>query len=169
MVGISKIGERFRILLRLEVGRIGRRTSNVERRAAWPLFFLRVGVGGVFLCAGLLKAADPFQGVMDILSFRLLPYEMAVGLAHALPWLEICAGILLIFHKLYSGALTVLGICLAVFILALGSAWWRGLDISCGCFGASRGPTHYFWLVSRDAGLMIALLLLAWRERQRVK
>jgi uncharacterized membrane protein YkgB len=44
---------------------------------------------------------------------------------------------------------------LAVFIVAIVSAWARGLDIDCGCFGKGNISSNYTWLLVRDL-LMLA-------------
>ena len=56
----------------------------------------------------------------------------------------------------------VLVIMNAVFLLALSTAWARGLDISCGCFGkeAHNIQTHFPQLFLRDAALLATAIIL---------
>ena len=54
-----------------------------------------------------------------------------------LPWLELLVGICLIGGILVGGALLASITMAAMFVFALSSALYRGLEISCGCFGAS--------------------------------
>ena len=60
--------------------------------------------------------------------------------AFYLPWLEILCGLALITRCLYAGALAILLCPYLVFIGATISAKVRGIDITCGCFGAA---SHY--------------------------
>jgi hypothetical protein len=60
----------------------------------------------------------------------------------------------------------------AVFLVAVGSAWARGLQIDCGCFGGggqvAAGRTAYPAEVARDAGLLVVALALARRPASRL-
>ena len=62
-------------------------------------------------------------------------------------------------------------VLLVVFIVGVGSAWARGLQIDCGCFGnggqVAAGQTAYPAEVARDVGLLIVALLLARWPRSR--
>lgn len=132
--------------------------------SGWLERLLRLGVGGVFVYAGILKSLDPFQFVLDIQTFRLVPYPVSVVLALYLPWIEISAGVLLALRKLYAGALAILLVALAVFSLAILSAWFRGIPITCGCFGGPSSQATYGGLMFRDAMLLAAVILLAVRD-----
>ena len=138
---------------------------NPVARNILPL--LRIGLAAVFVYAGILKVLDPSQFLADIESYRLLPYLAAVGTALYLPWLEICCGVALLFKRAYSGSLLILAALAGAFAVALGSAWWRGLDISCGCFGGNGSTANYPWLIARDLGIMTVLGVLVMAEWRR--
>ena len=99
----------------------------------------RLLAGGTFAAAGLLKALDPAQFARDVDHYRILPYFAAAPVALYLPYLEIVCGLAVFVPALRRGAAAVLLAAATLFILALGSAWARGLDIRCGCFGAAAG------------------------------
>jgi len=99
----------------------------------------KVALSGVFLYAGSLKAFDPAGFALSIDNYRLLPYPVAAALAVYLPWLELFCGLGVLWPRTRLGALAVLiGLSLG-FSGAIASAWLRGLDISCGCFGSEEG------------------------------
>ena len=98
---------------------------------------LRVLLGAVFCYAGVAKALNPGQFAIDIDHYRLLPYFALAPLALYVPWLEIVSGISVVFGPARRGALFVLLALNFIFTLAVGSALVRGLDITCGCFGAA--------------------------------
>jgi putative oxidoreductase len=105
---------------------------------------LRLLVGGVFLVAGVLKGLDPAHFAADIDHFRLLPYFAVAPLALYLLWLEIICGLAVLVSAMRRSALLLLLALTIVFIAAITSAWMRGLDIRCGCFGAaSTAPLAY--------------------------
>src|SRR5690242_10825222 len=104
---------------------------------------VRLALGGVFVYAGVLKIADPVAFAGSIAAYKIVPYFASYLAAAILPWVEVISGALLIAGvRVRSGAL-VIALLNVVFMLALGSAIARGLDIDCGCFrqgGAKTSP-----------------------------
>ena len=128
-------------------------------------FFLRILVGALFVYAGSLKVINPGQFATDIDHYRLLPYFMIPPLAFYLPWLEIISGTAVILGPGRSGGLALLLTLSLVFAAALGSAWARHLNISCGCFGSM--DTHSLGIsLVRDILLFRALLWLFLRSAE---
>jgi hypothetical protein len=63
-------------------------------------------------------------------------------------------------------------VLLLVFVGAVASAWARGLQIDCGCFGdggqVAAGRTAYPVEILRDLALLLAALALARWPRSRL-
>ena len=125
----------------------------------------RLLVGGVFVYAGWLKAAEPGVFIRDIWNFQLVPEDWAYWLAAYLPYLEIIVGLALVTGMQRCGAHVVLGVMLTVFLVALVSAAARDLDVNCGCFGGSAeeaSAASLTWAIIRDlllfAGLAVSIL-----------
>ena len=78
-----------------------------------------------------------------------------------LPWLEIAAGAALLGKRWRLGALLIVAGLLLVFMGALGSAWWRGVDVSCGCFGHEIERAAWWIPMGRDA-VLLAIAAAAW-------
>jgi putative oxidoreductase len=97
---------------------------------------LRTLLALALLVAGAAKAFQPENFAVEVDRFQLTPWLLSVVLGYFLPWLELVTAVGLLATPLYLGAL--LSVCALgmTFTIAVGSAWWRGLDISCGCFGA---------------------------------
>jgi uncharacterized membrane protein YphA (DoxX/SURF4 family) len=135
---------------------------------------LRLGVAGVFFYAGVMKIWDFKHGqsatpdfTVAIQHFEILPHpDLAVVLAVYLPWLEVVAAISLFVRRLALGGATAITGMTTVFLIALASAWHRGLDISCGCFGKDEVSTNYPTLLVRDGVLLAAAIVLVWRDWQ---
>jgi putative oxidoreductase len=121
----------------------------------------RLLLGGTFAYAAVLKLADPATFATDIAHYRLLPYPLTLAVSVYLPWLElVCAMAVLVRWRERGAQALLLGVCV-VFSLALASAWWRGLDISCGCFGHAGVATALPFALARSTALgLVALLLL---------
>ncbi|MEM6884624.1 MAG: MauE/DoxX family redox-associated membrane protein [Verrucomicrobiota bacterium] len=125
------------------------------------VFVLRIGIGALFLYAGVIKAWSPDDFLKDVLSYQLLPYSVAVMTVWYLPYLEILCGLSLMLGRQLKESLLVLAGLMAVFLMAIAISWARDLDITCGCFGGS-GEANYPWLIFRD--LLIGMgLFLIWR------
>jgi putative oxidoreductase len=123
--------------------------------------------GGLFLYAGVVKASDPSAFLADIRSFDLLPDPFAAWLALSLPWLEILAGLAVMIGPLRSGGLLLLNLALVAFFVAIAQAWWRGISIHCGCFGAQTGASEYIELFLRDLLLLALGLWLSFRQPRK--
>lgn len=95
---------------------------------------LRWFIGGILIWAALSKLANLQSFLGAILSYQLpLPGWSVWWVVVVLPWLELLCGLLLIRGHLVRPALAWSALLFSVFVLATGQAWWRGLDISCGC------------------------------------
>lgn len=136
----------------------------------WLATLARLLVGGVFLVAGVLKLPDPAAAVRAVRAYRLLPESLVAPVAFGLPVIEIAVGLALILGVFVRTAAVVSAVLLVVYMAGIGSAWARGLQIDCGCFG-SGGPVqqaNYLPEMLRDAGLLIVALALARWPRSRL-
>ncbi|XHR28660.1 MAG: DoxX family protein [Chthoniobacteraceae bacterium] len=133
----------------------------------WGSLLLRWVIGWLFIVAGVLKVMDPVAFVQAIEGYRILSGPPASLLALYLPWLEILCGAGLLTRRFfYTGSLALLTALTLVFIVALVSAWARGLDIECGCFGPSGSVGQIGIALVRDFVLLAALVWL-WLEEQK--
>lgn len=116
----------------------------------------RVVLGVAFVYASWYKLLRPEEFAQAILNYRVLPPETVNLPAIILPWLELICGLLLLAGLFTAGSSLLVAGMLTLFLGALGSALFRGIDISCGCF-SPRGVTPLSWgLLLRD-GLLLAL------------
>jgi uncharacterized membrane protein YphA (DoxX/SURF4 family) len=145
-----------------------------ERRALlpWLATAARLLVGGVFVVAGLLKLPDPAAAVRAVRAYRLLPESVVAPVAFGLPVVEIAVGLALLAGVFVRTAAISSAVLLVVFLAAVGSAWARGLQIDCGCFGSvgqvAAGETSYPAEILRDAALLLVALALARWPRSRL-
>lgn len=131
---------------------------------------VRLILAGLFVYAGVVKMLRPDLFFADILSYQLLPVWAALVVAYLLAPLEVLVGLGLLW-KPTRGAAVLLGVAMmTVFIVAIMSAWARGLDISCGCFGGnSEAAASYPWLIFRDLLFITAFLMVALPAHVSVK
>ena len=138
---------------------------------------VRAVVAGIFLVAGVLKIWDFAHArwatpdfTIAIQHYELLPSpDLAVLLAVYLPWLEVTAALALFTRRLALGAAAAMLGMSAMFLAAIGSAWWRGLNIACGCFGKDHAPTDFRTLILRDLVLLAAVAAIFLHEWRRAR
>ena len=139
--------------------------------APWLATAARLVLGGVFVVAGVLKIPDPAAAVRAVRAYQLLPEALVGPVAFGLPVLEIAVGLALLLGVFVRTAAIAAAVLLAVFLGGVGSAWARGLQIECGCFGGggydANAAGDYPWEIARDLGLLIASAYLVVRPRTR--
>jgi uncharacterized membrane protein YphA (DoxX/SURF4 family) len=138
----------------------------------WLALAGRLLLGGVFVVSGALKLPDPAAAVRAVRAYQLLPEPLVAPVAFGLPALEIAIGLALIVGLFVRTAALASALLLVVFIAAVASAWARGLQIDCGCFGGggqvAAGETAYPEEILRDVGLLLVALALARWPRSRL-
>ena len=128
----------------------------------------RLVLGGVLIAAGASKVTDPDGSVRAVRAYRLLPDGLERVVGYGLPPLEIVIGLLLVVGLATRLAAVVAGLLMVAFVVGVASAWARGLQIDCGCFGgggdvAGDQSAAYFWEIARDVGLLVlAAALTCW-------
>ncbi len=92
-----------------------------------------------------------------------LPPGVANTVAVTLPWIELLCGLLLIAGVWRREAALVTALMLFVFVLAIASALWRGIDLeNCGCFSlGSEGRRAGALLIVSDLALLAGAALIA--------
>jgi len=132
----------------------------------------RALLGAVFVVAGVLKIPDPAAAERAVRAYRLLPEALVSPVAFGMPVGEIAVGLALLAGVFVRTAAIASAVLLAVFIAAVSSAWARGLQIDCGCFGGggevAAGETAYGTELLRDAALLLVALALARRPRSHL-
>ncbi|MCG3150079.1 MAG: hypothetical protein PCFJNLEI_03548 [Verrucomicrobiae bacterium] len=131
----------------------------------WLNLVLRWLLGGFFVYAGVAKIIDPAGFAKNIANYQMLPHDYVNLLAITLPWIEVVPGLLLmagIWRR--PSALAIAGM-LVVFIIAIGSALSRGLNINCGCTGTVGGATIGLTKIAENIGWFAMAIWLIWKER----
>jgi uncharacterized membrane protein YphA (DoxX/SURF4 family) len=133
----------------------------------WLYHILRLGLAVIFIYAGVVKLLDPRAFAHAIAQYDLIPEVLLPLVAVGLPALELLAGVGLIFEV--RGSLTLIALLLLIFLVVLGYALWRNLDIDCGCFTLDELDAHDGVITAfrRDLVMIGATLFLYWRRRSR--
>ncbi|TQL68652.1 putative membrane protein YphA (DoxX/SURF4 family) [Nocardioides albertanoniae] len=127
----------------------------------------RLYLGFVFLAAGIAKLPEPTITEQAVRGYQLLPWQLAATYAIAMPIAEIILGAMLVLGLFTRTAAVAVALGLCSFLLGITSAWVRGLDIDCGCFGGGGASADPAYLADtfRDLGwLAIAVFLILLRR-----
>ena len=131
----------------------------MKKAQPWIGLLVRLGLGGVLLYAGYLKAFTPDKSMMAVRAYELLPIWLANAFGIILPWLEMGAGLLLIVGVAVRYAAIFGAVLMVAFIIAIAQAWARGLSIDCGCFGdggaVDPSEKKYLQSILRDIGFAL--------------
>ena len=124
------------------------------------LLVIRLVVGFVFIFAAVSKAADPEGFAQAIFNYKLLPDFLINILAITLPWIELSAGLLLMFGISAKENSAILSGLLVIFIIAIVISLLRGLDIDCGCFGTVDGSKVGILKILENFGLLVCGIIV---------
>lgn len=149
------------------------RSLSVRSALPWVVTAARLVVAGVLIVAGWLKMGAPAISIKAVEAYEILPQGAAEIVGYVLPILEIVIGALLIVGLLTRVAAVGAGLLMLVFITGITSAWARGLNIDCGCFGGGGalrpGETaDYLPEILRDLGLLVLAAWIVMRPPGRV-
>jgi uncharacterized membrane protein YphA (DoxX/SURF4 family) len=97
-------------------------------------FLVRLGLGIIFIYAGVVKLSAPKAFARIISQYNLIPDSLLPFAAIGLPALEVLAGIGVILAV--RGSLSLLLSLLVFFVLILWYGILGNLDVDCGCFSA---------------------------------
>ena len=127
--------------------------NNIIKTLITPIQFLsRFILGYIFLYASIDKITDPIAFSSNIDNYHISPIYLNNFAALIIPWIELIIGIFLLFGcfrfinvvkglinirylEKYVKASSLISIFLLVFfIIILSQAYYRGIDLHCGCF-----------------------------------
>jgi putative oxidoreductase len=127
------------------------------------MHLLEIVLGALFVYAGVQKHFHPREFAEAVLAYQLLPQSLVGLTAAGLPWVEIAAGLFLIFGIKKRSCLQVLVLLSGGFLVVMMVTLARGLKIDCGCglfFQRQVGPGPLL----EDALFLLAAAGLYWWE-----
>lgn len=112
------------------------------RRVRFPLttvfeLCLSLIVGALFVRSTLTHLANPYFFLSSIHGYKLVGPTLAMALALVLPFLQLTIACCLLGRFFQPPAFGIAALLFATYSVAQGTALWRGLNVSCGCFGAT--------------------------------
>jgi uncharacterized membrane protein YphA (DoxX/SURF4 family) len=129
----------------------------MKRWEPYILWLGRIVLAVLFLWAAWGKISDPQGFARALWNYRMIPEPVIPILAIGMPIFEALAAIAILLPPIQKGGSLVLLGLLGVFIVALGSALARGLDVDCGCFGEGSSTVSPLLIVRNVALGAVAL------------
>lgn len=134
------------------------------------VLIMRLVLASVFVSAALPKVRDPVAFANAVEGFRVVGPELSNWVALILPWLELVTGIGILIPWICRSSGIIIAALLVIFIALHASAWIRGLEIDCGCFGSetSDKSTNYLWLILRNTlllGTCFPIIYKDWKNK----
>jgi hypothetical protein len=120
-------------------------------------------LGGIFVYASYDKILHPVPFAEIVFNYQILPDLLVNLVSLFLPWIELLVGLSLILGIWSFGSVLICTFLLVVFFSTLVFNVARGLDIDCGCFTTSIGPSsggHMLWYLVRDGFFLFVALFL---------
>ena len=130
----------------------------------------RFGLAFMWIYAGATKIGDRVTVTRNIEAYEIFTAHWSGLLANLIGPLEIAGGLLLLLGiKLRPAGWVSVGVLL-LFIIGLASAYSRGLQIDCGCFGPQPDSSgaDLLWAIARDVALLATTLFMIYRPFKKL-
>ncbi len=101
-------------------------------REFFSLFF-RILIGLIFIYASFSKILNPYAFYRATLEYELIPIVVVPFFSIILPWIEMFAGLCLVFGALYRSSNLILFVMLVIFEIGIIINLLRGRAMDCGC------------------------------------
>jgi uncharacterized membrane protein YphA (DoxX/SURF4 family) len=138
----------------------------------WLTLLARLVVGSVWIVAGAIKLGDTDASVRAVRAYQVLPESVVPVVGRGLPAFEVVLGVLLIVGLGLRIVAVLSALLQLAFIIGIASAWARGIQIDCGCFGGggfdANATSKYPWEIARDTGLFLLSVMVAIWPRSRL-
>ncbi|MBN1192041.1 MAG: hypothetical protein JXA46_19975 [Dehalococcoidales bacterium] len=131
----------------------------------WLMFGFRFILGVIFIVASVNKLPLQSQFVNEVISYGLLPHNLATVYGIVLPWFELVIGCSLILGVFTIASLVFCLLVTISFILANIFALSQDIINICGCFGPLISLNHATSLSIDIVMILISgLLLFFWKQ-----
>lgn len=133
----------------------------------YVLFILRLIVGGVFVYASLDKLMNQEDFSKAIYNYKFLPGIFINIFAIVIPYIELISGLFLITGIYKRGSSFIISFLLIIFIVSLGQAYARGLDINCACFSleTKSEKSDILLRIAEDILLLITSIIIYFKSK----
>lgn len=125
----------------------------------------RFGLAVMWIYSGSTKLGNHMTVTQSIEAYEIFTPYWSNLLANIIGPAEIAGGLILLLGIKIRPAGWVSLVVLVLFVIGLASAYHRGLQIDCGCFGPQPDSAggDLLWTIVRDIGLIAVTLFMIYR------
>jgi putative oxidoreductase len=134
-------------------------------RHPWTIRVCQLLIGALLVYSSLPKIGDLASFAEQVHNYHMLPIGVENLFAMMLPWVEFVSGLALILGIRARAGAALAAALLAMFVVAVGVAMYRGLDIQCGCTGTADATRVGFKKLAEDVGWLAMALVASLRAR----
>ncbi len=127
---------------------------------SFVVLLARIIIGLMFVIVGVGKIAHPAEFADEIANYQILPNFFINIAAITIPWIELIAGILVIFGIKQKPSATIILLMLIVFTSGVAVAMAKGLNIDCGCYSQIASQQVGIPKILENTGLMILSIII---------
>ena len=121
---------------------------------------LRIGFGILLISASIDKILHPFDFSLAVDNYRLFGETLSRWAAVFMPYLELLTGLCLLFGVWQDAAIPMNAVLMSLFLVMVLQAFFRHLDIHCGCF-TPRGESKIdAWKITENVLFALGSMLL---------
>ncbi|MBS0207139.1 MAG: hypothetical protein JSS49_30045 [Planctomycetes bacterium] len=120
----------------------------------------------LWIKSGLAHLANPYAFLASVNRYEIAGMESGWLIALFLPYMQLVLAACLVGKVLFRGSVLLSAALLFCFAMTKASVLWRGLQISCGCFGAAHSDVVNFLSVIVTLAQSLALISIQWRRRK---
>ncbi len=124
------------------------------------LFALLTGLGVIvlFVESSAAHLANPYAFLSAVYSYKMVSPTVGLFIAAVLPFFQAVIAACLLFRVFPPAAYAAAGLLFLVFGSAQASVLYRGLNISCGCFGVAENNPVTGYSLTTSIGFAAACL-----------
>jgi hypothetical protein len=132
----------------------------------WTVLLCQTLLALLLLFAGLTKIGEAGIFARQIHYYRLVPFGLENLIAITLPWIELVMALAILLRlDPHAGSVAGAGL-MGLFVLVVGIAVLRGLDIECGCFGTTDAGRVGLAKLFENSCLLAVAMVACLRPRE---
>ncbi len=125
-----------------------------------------LAVAILLISSAIAHLSNSYHFHETIFKYRILPHSVAVVAAAVLPVLQWVLGVAIVLvSPLRRTAAVISGLMFTLYVAAQVSVLQRGMEISCGCFGATYSPVGWKTITTSSVGLFLSVVCFFTSEK----
>lgn len=148
------------------------KNNAIDPRPSWTLRWwlervLAISIALLLLRSSFTHLGNPYYFLSDVYEYKVLGIESGYWFSIFLPFAQLVAAAALIVRYWIRETYLFVALLFLSFVGIQAVTMARGLDISCGCFGASSSLKVGWVTISIAGGVALGAFIGHWLSRER--